>query len=116
MSRLPEGFVRISADGLVGTAPGDNYLRDAGLVDLGFLRRALPMLPGRAACRDHPTVPPDTWHDETHPAQAVAVCGVCPVRQECLAWAEQNGERQGIWGGKLPDQRRSNRKVRHGQG
>lgn len=49
-----------------------------------------------AACLDHPTLPPETWDDHqaeereqpghraARVAAAVAVCGTCPVRLECL--------------------------------
>jgi WhiB family redox-sensing transcriptional regulator len=41
-----------------------------------------------------------------------AVCGGCPVRDECLEYALQ-WEEFGIWGGKTPKQRRAiNRKRR----
>lgn len=30
---------------------------------------------------------------------AKAVCGTCPVRSDCLAWAITNRERLGVWGG-----------------
>ena len=32
-------------------------------------------------------------------APAKAICGRCPVRAVCLAWARARGERYGIWGG-----------------
>jgi len=32
-------------------------------------------------------------------APAKRICAACPVRAECLAWALENGERFGIWGG-----------------
>jgi WhiB family redox-sensing transcriptional regulator len=33
------------------------------------------------------------------------VCASCPVRESCLAEALDRGERYGIWGGTLPEQR-----------
>ena len=35
------------------------------------------------------------------------VCGVCPVRRECLTWAVENHQAAllGIWGGATPDER-----------
>ena len=55
----------------------------------------------RAACRQHPTLPPSTWDGEiegdrsqkrrqARVAAAKAVCNACPVRQPCEAevgWA-----------------------------
>ena len=37
---------------------------------------------------------------------ALAFCGVCRIREECLAWALKNGERYGVWGGLTEQQRR----------
>jgi WhiB family transcriptional regulator, redox-sensing transcriptional regulator len=45
-------------------------------------------------------------------AAAKQVCAVCPVREECLAHAQQNGETDGIWGGLTPAERRQ---ARHNQ-
>jgi WhiB family redox-sensing transcriptional regulator len=36
---------------------------------------------------------------------AKAVCAVCPVRQECLAFALQTGQGHGIWGGRTAEER-----------
>lgn len=44
---------------------------------------------------------------------AVATCAECPVRAECLADAERNGDEHGIRGGLLPAQRRT-RPIHHG--
>ena len=38
--------------------------------------------------------------------KAKKVCGSCPVRQECLAWAVRTGQRYGVWGGLSQDERR----------
>lgn len=39
--------------------------------------------------------------------QAVTLCAVCPVRQECLDVALGEGETDGVWGGLSPQERRS---------
>jgi len=39
-------------------------------------------------------------------ARAVAVCNVCPVREDCLEFAVENGIRYGIWGGLNHPQRK----------
>jgi WhiB family redox-sensing transcriptional regulator len=38
-------------------------------------------------------------------APALSYCKVCPVREVCLAWAIQMGERYGVWGGTTEQQR-----------
>jgi WhiB family transcriptional regulator, redox-sensing transcriptional regulator len=47
-------------------------------------------------------------------ARAVAVCGRCPVQQDCLAWALWNSERYGIWGGTTYPTRRKLAAQYHG--
>lgn len=42
---------------------------------------------------------------QSREAAAKAVCGGCPVRSECLAWALASGERFGVWGGKTERER-----------
>lgn len=36
---------------------------------------------------------------------AQAVCAECPVREDCLTFAQKNNIRDGIWGGKTPKER-----------
>jgi len=71
--------------------------------------------------------PPDHWQErsacygldpevffpttEEEAGLALSYCGVCPVKAVCLAWALQNGERYGVWGGTTEQQRR--RLIRH---
>lgn len=52
-----------------------------------------------AACRNRPTA---WWYSDTpaHQRKALAVCGVCPVKDECLKAAYEQNE-DGIWGGTL---------------
>src|SRR5690554_5352037 len=38
--------------------------------------------------------------------EAKALCDVCPVRDECLAWALEEDERFGVWGGMSERERR----------
>ena len=58
-----------------------------------------------ASCKDHPelTFFPQT---KTEEAAALAVCAVCPVRDECLDHALETNERFGVWGGTTEKQRR----------
>jgi len=69
----------------------------------------------------HPT-PPDFWQEqaacfgvepdvffpisEEEAGPALAFCGSCRIRGECLAWALKNAERYGVWGGTTEQQRR----------
>lgn len=46
-------------------------------------------------------------HARTHrEAQAKAVCARCDVRAECLTYAVETKQRDGVWGGLNEDQRR----------
>ncbi|MGH8902406.1 MAG: WhiB family transcriptional regulator [Egibacteraceae bacterium] len=44
-------------------------------------------------------------------ARAKAVCASCPVIRECLEWALDNNEQDGIWGGTDEDKRRRLRRA-----
>ena len=58
---------------------------------------------------------PDTWYPVSDPAEAaqreasaaMAVCGGCRVRQECLELALRNWTvgQHGVWGGTVPAER-----------
>lgn len=64
----------------------------------------------RAACRDldpEGFFPLGTTGRATAQAErAKAVCAQCPVTTECLAWAMETNQQNGIWGGKTEDERR----------
>lgn len=45
--------------------------------------------------------------DERAIEAARGACDVCPVRQECLTEALNNGENHGVWGGLTSEERRS---------
>jgi WhiB family transcriptional regulator, redox-sensing transcriptional regulator len=71
--------------------------------------------------------PPDMWQEsaacfgidpdvffpvsEEEAGPALAFCGACGIRAECLSWALKNSERYGVWGGLTEQQRR--RLMRH---
>jgi WhiB family redox-sensing transcriptional regulator len=45
-------------------------------------------------------------------ARACRICAACPVRRECLEFAMEAGEMEGIWGGTTPEERlRARRKA-----
>jgi WhiB family transcriptional regulator, redox-sensing transcriptional regulator len=54
-------------------------------------------------------VDPDAWFPEkggtTVPAKLI--CAHCPVLVECLAYALRHHERDGVWGGTSPRERRA---------
>ena len=57
----------------------------------------------------------DPFFPETPEAEtdALAMCGICPARRACLAYAVETGQMFGIWGGKT--QRQLRRLIRaHG--
>lgn len=43
-------------------------------------------------------------------AAAKAVCAGCPVAGECLTWAIETNQTDGIWGGHTPAERRTIRR------
>lgn len=68
----------------------------------------------RAVCRDED---PELFFptSEVGPgsatvAAAKAVCRRCPVTEACLAWAMDSGQDHGIWGGRTPGERRSEKR------
>jgi WhiB family redox-sensing transcriptional regulator len=46
---------------------------------------------------------PEPWENET---PAKLICGRCPVRAACLAYALDAHEEYGVWGGLSPEERR----------
>lgn len=51
---------------------------------------------------------PDMWYstDKREQQQAIQVCNLCPVKQECRDFAFDNNEIFGIWGGMTENQRK----------
>lgn len=67
-----------------------------------------------AACRGDDT---SAWFsfDRDDIAYALGVCGACPVREECLEFALEEGIDFGIFGGLEQDDRRAlRRRMRRG--
>lgn len=44
--------------------------------------------------------------EEEDAAEAIAVCNACPVREVCLEHALARREKEGVWGGATPRERR----------
>jgi WhiB family transcriptional regulator, redox-sensing transcriptional regulator len=72
----------------------------------------------QAACRN---ADPSLFYGHTSETAAVRqvrvtaakqVCAACPVRVDCLTFAEENGERTGMWGG-LTGEERAARRLAH---
>lgn len=68
----------------------------------------------RAACRE---VDPEIFFPtgtgvlaERQVVRAKAVCQGCPVRSECLHWAQFHASGDGVWGGLDADERRELRR------
>ena len=49
--------------------------------------------------------------DVAEVARAMAVCATCPVAAECLSWALETNQPDGIWGGHTLKERRSIRRT-----
>ncbi len=65
-----------------------------------------------AACRDSDSglFFPESASDVAKVAAAKAVCATCPVQEECLAFAVELNQTEGIWGGRTPSERRTIRR------
>jgi WhiB family transcriptional regulator, redox-sensing transcriptional regulator len=46
-------------------------------------------------------------------SRALRMCQACPVKQQCLDFAVQSGEKEGIWGGTTPEERVRARRAHH---
>ena len=47
-------------------------------------------------------------------AEAKAICAICPVRRQCLAFAVRTGQPHGIWGGTTEEERAAARREAAG--
>ncbi|MFE5369207.1 WhiB family transcriptional regulator [Streptomyces mirabilis] len=62
-----------------------------------------PVFDDQAACAGED---PETFWDDTLLGLARSICRGCPVREQCLAWALDHGESEGVWGGLSAKERR----------
>lgn len=67
-----------------------------------------------AACASHPAemfFPPS---DDSSAARAAkTICAACPVRDECLSFALETAQSEGVWGGMdAGERRRLRRRIR----
>ena len=65
-----------------------------------------------ASCLDVPedvTFFPDK-EDVGAIAKAKAICATCPVADECLSWAIDTNQAEGVWGGHTAKERRAFRR------
>lgn len=65
-----------------------------------------------AACagREDDLFFPANEAEKTFVNAAKAVCAGCPVQAECLAYAIETGQTEGIWGGMTSTERRTERR------
>lgn len=66
-------------------------------------------------CHNSPT--PELWFPKRGDSivYAIAICGTCPVKAQCLEYALVFNERHGVWGSKSERQRRVIRRERRKQ-
>jgi WhiB family redox-sensing transcriptional regulator len=61
----------------------------------------------KALCLGHD---PQMWYPvDSGGVEAAQICTECPVRLDCLAWALEHNESDGIWGGVSARRRRQMR-------
>lgn len=65
----------------------------------------------------HPDVDPELWwpngttgDEEVKIIEAKRLCDDCPVKARCLAWAVEERQYFGIWGGTTEEERRDDRR------
>lgn len=64
----------------------------------------------RAICKDSD---PDAWYptESSGYPDAERLCDPCPVKAECLQYALENDEQEGVWGGLRPRRRNKLRRA-----
>lgn len=54
----------------------------------------------RRGCAPDKISSPDVFFNDNNTAIAIGACNSCPFRQRCDAWATENHEQWGVWGGR----------------
>jgi WhiB family redox-sensing transcriptional regulator len=82
---------------------------------IDFTPIAEPWMEGAVCTQTDPEVFFPERAERVKASAAKAICRRCPVRDACLEWALDNGERFGVWGGTSEtDRRRLRREGRNG--
>lgn len=115
--RCRNGLVRVldfdGEDTSVDVCPCQ-YLPQPSTGGLGPRERRGQTWQKRAHCRLENGHDPDLWWPDAKGGEdvtyALSLCSSCPVTDECLSYAVEHGEKLGIWGGLMPEQRTKLRK------
>lgn len=102
---------RCTAQSAINSARRNHDIPDLRTVTAPYRRQPAGDWTDAAACLG---LDPDLFFPERGEdvAPAKAVCAGCPVREDCLDYALDNGERHGIWGGLSERERRRIRRDR----
>lgn len=77
-------------------------------VALGVCHLAAPDWSSAACLIEDPELFfPISARPDRRTAEAKAVCGTCPVRDDCLTYATETRQQHGVWGGLSEDERRA---------
>ena len=89
-----------------------SYPNDITQDDASYLDHGDTAWTEQAACKPHPTglfFPEVKTGENGLYAAAVAVCETCAVREACADYSYRTNQREGVWGGLTPEQRRRTR-------
>lgn len=70
---------------------------------------------GEVPCQSAPDIfftDPEQINFYVSTRDAVKLCQTCPVINECLSYALDNNEREGVWGGMSPSMRLKKKRAR----
>lgn len=91
-----------------GGRPGGRGRAERAVVDDRVVTGGAParyagdMWRDAAACS---SAGPEIFFEPSRAVEAKLICGICAVREACLAWADETGEVHGVWGGLTPSER-----------